>query len=311
MSNKPDWSDKEERGSSVFFELCIRLYRWGGWWLIRPLLYPIVTYFFITDPDRRQHVWDYLEHLASTEEGKEALNGEPGTSDVYQIFLNFGRVTFDRVSLWMGVTEPYDITFRNREVLKPYLDSNQGVILLSFHVGSFGLMRFGALSKSLNMHILAYWEQSERVNQILKQADPDSQLNIIDLDPGSPDSMLEVKDKVDRGDFIGMLGDRKSVGSTERTSYVPFLGEPAGFPQGPYLMSYFLDCPIFLIYCLRTGSRQYEIQAEKFSDGIDLPRDRREERLAEHVNRYADCLEDVCYEAPHQWFNFFDFWERD
>lgn len=309
MNSKPEWSEKEERGSSLFFESFFYLYRIGGWRAVKPFMYPVVTYFFLTGGDRRRAIFDYFKRLYSTPEGQDVLGHEPGLRDVYRTYINFGHVNFDRVCLWLGMEDEYDINFPDRDVLRPYLDNDEGVILLSSHVGSFGLMRFGALSKDLNLHIMAYWENSERINKVLKRANPSSQLNIIDLDPGSPDAMLQIKENVEGGDFVAMLGDRKALGSTERVSRVPFLGEEAGFPQGPYLLSYFLECPIILIHCVRTSNREYTIRAEKLTDGVELPRENRADALDEYVRDYARKLEDVCYSAPHQWFNFFDFWE--
>lgn len=309
MSSTTEWSDRDERGSSFFFESFFYLYRLGGWRIVQPFMYPVVTYFFLTDAERRNVILDYFRRLYTTTEGKEALGHDPDLRDVYNNYLNFGHVNFDRVCLWLGMRDEYEINFPDRNVLRPYLDNDEGAILLSFHVGSFGLMRFGAHTKDLNLHVMAYWENSRRINRVLKRANPSSHLNIIDLDPGSPRAMLEIKEKVESGDFVAMLGDRKSLGSTERVSQVSFLGEEAGFPQGPYLLSYFLECPIILIYCLRTGSRQYEIRAEKFTDRVELPRDNREDALDNYVRKYARKLEDVCYQAPHQWFNYFDFWE--
>lgn len=309
MSSEPEWAHKEERGSSFFFESFFYLYRLGGWRVVRPFMYPIVTYFFLTDGDRRTAVLDYFKRLYSTAEGKKALDHEPDLRDVYKTYLNFGHVNFDRVCLWLGMEDEYEINFPDRDVLRPYLENDQGAILLSSHVGSFGLMRFGAHSKDLNLHVMAYWENSERINNVLKRANPSSQLNIINLDPGSPDAMLEIKDNVEQGDFVAMLGDRKALGSTERVSRVPFLGAEAGFPQGPYLLSYFLECPIILIHCIRRGDREYEIRAEKLTNRVELPRENRTEKLDEYTREYARKLEQICYENPHQWFNFFDFWE--
>jgi predicted LPLAT superfamily acyltransferase len=40
-----------------------------------------------------------------------------------------------------------------------------------------------------------------------------------------------------------------------------------------------------------------------------VPRAERSKVVHELLVRYARYLEQACLRAPHQWFNFFDFWE--
>jgi predicted LPLAT superfamily acyltransferase len=41
-----------------------------------------------------------------------------------------------------------------------------------------------------------------------------------------------------------------------------------------------------------------------------MARGERERALREWAQRYAGRLEHYCLRAPHQWFNFYDFWEN-
>jgi len=90
-------------------------------------------------------------------------------------------------------------------------------------------------------------------------------------------------------------------------SLAPFLGAPAPFPQGPYLLAHLLDCPVYLMFCLREGGK-YRLHFEPFAERIALPRRGREAALAALAARYARRLEAYCLTAPEQWYNFYDFW---
>jgi len=52
------------------------------------------------------------------------------------------------------------------------------------------------------------------------------------------------------------------------------------------------------------------VHLESFSDGGPVSRDRRDIALIEDVQRYAERLEEVCRQAPDNWFNFYDFWDE-
>jgi predicted LPLAT superfamily acyltransferase len=97
------------------------------------------------------------------------------------------------------------------------------------------------------------------------------------------------------------------VGGGRRTSAAPFLGTPAEFSQGPYLMAALLDCPVYLFFCRREGER-YGLRVERLAERIVLPRGRRGEALAAYAATYAARLEKHVLEDPFQWYNFYDFW---
>jgi predicted LPLAT superfamily acyltransferase len=58
---------------------------------------------------------------------------------------------------------------------------------------------------------------------------------------------------------------------------------------------------------LRTGERAYAIDVEWIADRVALPRATRETALAALCQDYADRLAAHSLRAPHQWFNFFEF----
>jgi predicted LPLAT superfamily acyltransferase len=97
------------------------------------------------------------------------------------------------------------------------------------------------------------------------------------------------------------------VTAEERVSRVPFLGHDAPFPQGPYVLAHLLECPVYLMFCLR-HRRSYSLYFEKFADRIILPRRDKSLAIAQWAASYARRLESFCLIDPLQWYNFFDFW---
>ena len=88
----------------------------------------------------------------------------------------------------------------------------------------------------------------------------------------------------------------------------PFFGEEAAFPTGPFLLASLLKCPVYLVFGLYHPPKRYDLYCELFAESLDLPRKTRAESLQREVQRYAQRLEDYCRKAPHNWFNYFDFW---
>ena len=61
---------------------------------------------------------------------------------------------------------------------------------------------------------------------------------------------------------------------------------------------------------LYRGGNRYDLVFEAFSDGLDIPRQRRNAEIAALIRRYAERLEHHARSAPFNWFNFYDFWDH-
>src|SRR5262249_57318797 len=122
-----------------------------------------------------------------------------------------------------------------------------------------------------------------------------------------PQTAIELKECVERGEWLAIAGDRTPVHRQSRTCRVPFLGGEASFPVGPYILAALMGCPVYLMFCLREGSR-HTVHFERLADSVSLPRYDRERGLRELAARYAQRLEHYCLLAPLQWYNFYDFW---
>ncbi len=304
-----DWTEVEERGTPWFFRALLYFYRVGilNWWVCRGLLYPIMTFFFLVDSRLRTSSRKYLRKLAGARR-PERLPESPGMRHSFFHVLEFGRSIFDRFSCWLGERHRYRIRTHGETLMKEAASRNRGALLLSFHAGNFYLMRYMALEAAMPINIVAYWDISPMVNELLRTADPASQMNVIEVDPSNPRSILDVKSRIDRGELVAILGDRESAGTSGRSIDVNFLGDAARLPAGPYIMAHVLECPVLLTYALRTGARTYDLHAEPFAGRINLPRADREEKLKQYGQKLADRMEEICCRAPYQWFNFYDFW---
>ena len=306
-----DWTDVEERGVPWLFQSLLTLYKKGviNWWIVQGVMYVIMSVYFVIDRELREVSLKYLRRLASHRQ-PDALPPKPGLRHCYWHILEFGQSVFDRFALWIGDRHRYDMTSHGQELITSLVDRGQGAILLSFHVGNFYLMRYMAMNRDIKINIVAYWDHSPMVQELLEYVDPSSQLNVLEVDPSEPRSILDVKDRIDQGELVAILGDRKSAGTSSRDVRVPFLGAPTSLPAGPYIMAHVLDCPVLLTYALRTGSATYNLYAETFAERVSLPRSTRDEELEKYATKLSGRMEDICFHAPYQWFNFYDFWDE-
>jgi len=119
--------------------------------------------------------------------------------------------------------------------------------------------------------------------------------------------MLQVKERLEDGALVGMLGDRSLA--HDGLQRVDFLGGPADFPAGPWRITAMLKRPVILMVGLYRGGNHYDIHFERLADFSAVTRETRAAAQRDAIERYAARLAEYGRSAPYNWFNFFDFWQ--
>jgi predicted LPLAT superfamily acyltransferase len=107
-----------------------------------------------------------------------------------------------------------------------------------------------------------------------------------------------------------IAADRTPINEQGRVAQAEFLGQPANFPQGPFILALLLKCPVFTLFCLKQQGKQV-IYFDSFIDGQGqtVPRKQRTAAIQNYVEKFASRLQNYCVKEPLQWFNFYDFWQ--
>ncbi len=303
------WVSTAERGSIWGLRFIAWFYRTLGRRLGALLLYPIVTFFLLTDRPARDGSRQYLERLYATPEGAAALGRRPTRWDSVVHFHDFAESICDRLLFWTGQHGDFELTFSGREHLLKHVRAGEGAVLLGAHFGSFDVLRALAQRDAITVNVLMFTANAERINSIFKQLDPGVALRVIQIDPNSVSAAFAVKACLDRGEFVAILADRLGFDGRNRVGRASFLGHQARFPQGPFLVSLLLSAPTYLVLAVKTERSRYEIIAEPLAGPGSSDRGKREKEVQERIEAFAARLEYHCKAYPYQWFNFYDFWE--
>ncbi len=304
--NQPrHWASINELSFVAGMRLLFWIYRLFGRWPFRCVLYPVLLWYVLTQPLPRHASLDYLRRV------KFFVDVKTGMSGVRRHFASFAETILDKMLLWGGLFKLDQVDYFGTEPINQLIAQKRGALLICSHFGNLELCR--VLSRQHNkmrLTILVHTKHARAFNQMLATLDPHSQLNLMQVTEMTPATAMLLSEKIEQGEFVVIAGDRVPVASNPRIVLADFLGAPAAFPIGPYVLASILQCPTYLLFSLQQGGQRKhaEIHFELLRETIRLPRKGRDEALQPLVADYAARLQHYCLRAPLQWFNFYDFW---
>ncbi|MFN8391099.1 MAG: glycosyltransferase [Bdellovibrionota bacterium] len=300
------WEKHDERGSMFWVKFLFAAPRFLGTRICNAIAYPVILYFIATNTKARGASRDYLRRALGVK-----TPADVPFSAVYRHFLEFARALVDRAAVWNGRLTMESCRFHGKEPLRERINRGEGLILIGAHFGNLEVCR--ALSEELprlEINALMYMENAKKYNAILRATNANAHLKVLPIEDTNPEMLVSLKAKLEAGECLAMLADRITPGSPEKVAEVEFFGEPTLFPTGPFIFASLLDAPVYLVFCIRAADGTYDVYMEHFSEGLHLPRAKRNELLKETAGKYASRLEHYVKQAPYQWFNYFYFWGK-
>jgi Predicted acyltransferase len=293
------WQQRE--GGGFFAIWILRTIGLGlGRRVARVLLWPIALYFFLRRPAERLASRLYLARVL----------GRPVTqADVFHHIHMFSSTLLDRMFFLARGERDFTVDVEGLPALDACLDAGNGVLLLGSHQGSFEALRaLGQRRPDVPLRVVLDKKKTPALTTLLEALAPDVGAAVIDASLGGTSVALAMSEGAAQGGMVALLADRGNPREASRV--VPFLGTPASFPVGPWLLASALKIPVVLCFGIYLGGNRYRLIFETFSDGIDIPRANRAEALDAIVARYAARIEHYCRLYPFNWFNFYDFWQE-
>ena len=283
-------------GMRFLFWIC----RVFGRWPFRLVLYPVLAWYVFTKPLPRRASREYLRRVAA-HSGRKL----PG---VLRHFAAFGESILDKMLLWGGLYNMDEVALHGAELMANAAAAGRGGLLICSHLGNMELCRvLSRQRRDIRITVLVHTRHAQAFNDMLASLNPESALNLVQVTEMSPATAMMLAERIARGEFVVIAGDRVPVSPNPRVAVVDFLGAPAAFPVGPHILAGILQCPVYLVFSVRRNGRAH-VYFEAFRDSVRIPRKDRDGALAQLAGDYARRLEYHALQAPLEWFNFYDFW---
>nr|WP_315483020.1 acyltransferase [uncultured Undibacterium sp.] len=303
-SKKTHWASLNEVSFVAGMRLLFWVYRLFGRWPFRIVLYPVLCWYVLTQSKARHASQTYLRQLNA----HGCLRVSTNLLGVIRHFAAFAETILDKMLLWGGLFKVDQVEYYGQESLHRQVVEKKGAILICSHLGNIDMCR--VLSRrfpEVRLTILVHTKHAQSFNRMMAKLNPDSQLDLLQVTEMTPATAILLAERVAQGGFVVIAGDRVPVSPNPRVTIANFLGKPAAFPIGPYVLASLLRCPVYLLFSLPVNGVP-QVHFELLCEAVNPKRSERERTFQILASKYAERLGAFCERAPLQWFNFYDFW---
>lgn len=300
------WAHMKEAGALSGLRFMVIVYQFLGRTIFNIVLIPVMVYFYIRRTEARQASFVFLTKVKKCYPGRFPKRPLAWLSFLH--FISFGQSLLDKIIAWGPNPPEISMDPAEEQMLYELINSGKGVMVVGSHFGNIEYARGISLRHpDLTINVLMYDQHSEKFSGLLRDARNETTMNIIQVTSIDLELALTLKQRVARGEWVVIAGDRVPVSNDSRVCQTRFFGEPANFPVGPYVLANLLRCPVYLMHCYRLKDN-YHVNVELFSENFQTSRNHRQSDYEVGGQRFADSLENYVSQYPLQWYNFFDFW---
>jgi predicted LPLAT superfamily acyltransferase len=276
-----------------------------GRWPFRLCLAPVVLCHWVFNATARRASRQYLTRLHAH---VAPFPQAPGIGTSLRHFAWFAETLLDKILASHG-RYPADKVRIDSQVMVAHMVRGQGGVIVTAHLGCLELCQVLVDTvPGVRVTALVHTAHAEDFNRLLKRLNPASRVELMQVTSLDASLAMRLGERIAAGEFIAIAGDRVPVGGG-RTVAAPFLGHPAPFPVGPYVLAAALGCSMFTLACLHEGDG-YRMAFQPFAERVLLPRATRTSALRTYATQYATWLEEQVRRSPLDWFNFFPFWDQ-
>jgi predicted LPLAT superfamily acyltransferase len=254
-------------------------------------LYGIVPYFYLFAPKARrssQEYWSIVQPELGYFQKQRRVLGH---------LFKFAQVLLDRLFQSFSRERRFLPNPNGLENIKTAVESKNGIILLTAHVGAWDLASSFLEQDSLSSDFyVVHYSTGQTENATYQKSL---------LSNGAEQPIFQIRDLLDRGMPIALMGDRPL---TRQFELVPFFGKLAPFDVTAFRIAAACQKPLLCTFGFKGKNNQYDFYAEKPQTFKYDSGKNKIVRCYEWTAQFAQVLERYLGQYPDQWFNFFPFW---
>ncbi len=227
---------------------------------------------------------------------------------IYKNYVMLGQCLLDKIVVMAGIENNFTYDFIGEEYLHELAENKSGGILIGAHFGNWEIAGHLLKRISIKVHIVMLDAEHEKIKALLQNVSKEK-LSIIPI-KNNFDHLYAIEEALAKGELIAIHGDRFLTGAS--TVSCSFLGEEALFPTGPFYMAAKFKVPVSFVSAIKKSKFHYQLNATKPEPiNYTIKIKTRNQDLRKLIEPFVSNLEIQVKENPTQWFNFYQFWNKE
>lgn len=223
---------------------------------------------------------------------------------VYRNYYQFGQSIIDKFVVMSGLDNRFTFDFDGENFLREMVKEGRGGLLLSAHIGNWEIA--GHLLKRLNtsINIVLFDGEHEKIKQYTDSVTGKKQVKLIVI-RNDLSHIYAINEALKNNELVCMHADRFLEGN--KTSSLNFLGEPARFPVGPFIIATRFKVPVSFVFAMKESNFHYHFFASEIQDNFVAGKNEAVEKL---MKDFVIAMENKVKAYPLQWYNYYNFWQQ-
>lgn len=224
-------------------------------------------------------------------------------SALYRNYYAFGQSLIDKVAIMTGGAKQFTFDFDGEEHLHAMVGIRKGGLLLSSHAGNWEAA--GHLLERLNtkINVVMFDGEHQKIKDYLTSVTGGRNAHIIVI-KNDLSHIYEIDQALKNNELVCMHADRFVEGN--RTMEIDFLGAPAKFPAGPFIIAAQFKVPVCYVFAMKEKNTHYHFYSTKVKT---YDYSNKAAAMQNMLQDYTREMEEKIKLYPVQWYNYYDFWK--
>jgi len=294
------WKGKT-RGGLTGYKIFVTVLKYSGLLSAYFLLRFVALYFFLFNPRSFSIIFRFYRKRFGYGFFKSVLS-------VYSNYYRFGQVLLDRIAVMAGFNARFNFTFEGEHYLRKMVEDKTGGLLISGHTGNFEMAGYMLERLKTEINVIMFDAEHEKIKEYLSTVADRNYRIIVIRDDNS--HIFEINNALSNKQIVCIHGDRFLKGSKKMKS--EFFGEDAFFPTGPFYMAMKFNVPVSFVFAMKEKRNSYHFFASppKYYQQ-EGQQSKRDQTILKIIKEYICEMEKTVRKYPTQWFNYYNFWEKD
>lgn len=292
----PSWQGKS-KGTPFGYRIFVSILKNFGVVPAYLLLRLVVLYYFLFSYKSSRYIFHYFHK-------KLHFSRLASFQKLYVNYYKLGQTIIDKIVVMSGMDNKFTYNFDGEENLRKITALKKGGLLLSAHLGNWEIAGFLLKRIDARINIVMFDGEHRQIKAYLERVTGKRNMNVIVIKEDLS-HIYAISEALKNNELVCIHADRFIEGN--KTLTAPFLGGPAKFPAGPFVLATTFKVPVSFVFAFKETSKHYHFYASTIKEYDYVSKDA---AIQQVLNEFVNEMELKTKQFPEQWFNYYDFWKQ-